>query len=787
MHTHLTVRFLAASCLILTTSLASLNAQSVPSAADEPVDRTLLSVFEVTTSRDIGYQSLNSAEVTRTNTAIADVPMNVTVFNQQFLDDILANETNDVLDYEASMLKTSENDGFLARGFSGTNSNLVNGFAQPEGFGSQSTANVERLEIIKGPAAVLYGGGGYGGTVNRVMKRPRAQPATTARVSYASQDSLRFSFDNTGPVPLFGGKRLLYRLNIEWIDSTTYRGTRSDRVSIAPSLTWNITERTQMVFEYSRDRHERPGGWAYPMTAGDPNGIFTGDGVYHRYGDRDVTHSEPDDVRRNLRQVAAVDLRHVFNDHWQYRMQFQYSDRDQYQVEIQPDISALTILRDAVLMPRSWRDVPRGTEMYSTRNELIAALKIGPTQHRLLAGHAWTQQYNDPKTSRSVKNYGGLSAALANDDGVHSNTGRTFNSYPDLTLAQFMANPKLAGFNPNLLLPINVFEPANSPAVPPPAQRPPLFLDTWAHQKTDNRELYFNDLVSFFAERLFWQIGMRHTEVSRAAINRMQGTFPFKTVNLSAPKVFTSSKATTYSTGVVWHLTADKNWSLYANANNSFEPEFRIQADGSALDPEEGNQKEAGVKFSLWSGRIQGTLSAYDIQQDNVTQADPENPGYFKQEKGLLSTGFEANFNLRLTDAWRVFGSYAYTDAREKNTGLTQDRQPKNRFTLFNRYDFKTGVLRGGYVSLGSIFVGHRDSDRANARNEPQWTAPEYWRFDVIVGYKVPVSKGSRFNYEVALKVKNALDNTDMFFVMTRDRFTADDGRQFDLNFTTRF
>src|SRR5690606_3218898 len=153
---------------------------------------------------------------------------------------------------------------------------------------------------------------------------------------------------------------------------------------------------------------------------------------------------------------------------------------------------------------------------------------------------------------------------------------------------------------------------------------------------------------------------------------------------------------------VVWHLTADKNWSLYANANSSFEPEFRIQADGSPLDPEEGNQKEAGVKYSLWGGRIQGILSAYDIQQDNVTQADPGNPGYFIQEKGLRSTGFEANFNLRLTDAWRVFGSYAYTDAREKNTGLAQDRQPQNAFTMFNRYDFKSGVLRGAYTSLGS-------------------------------------------------------------------------------------
>ena len=59
---------------------ASTPAASRPAAPGEAVQ---LSAFEVTTSKDSGYQSSNSAEVTRMNTAIVDVPMNVTVFNQQ--------------------------------------------------------------------------------------------------------------------------------------------------------------------------------------------------------------------------------------------------------------------------------------------------------------------------------------------------------------------------------------------------------------------------------------------------------------------------------------------------------------------------------------------------------------------------------------------------------------------------------------------------------------------------------------------------------------------------------
>lgn len=751
---------------------------------------TTLSAFEVTTSRDIGYQSSNSAEVTRMNTPIVNIPMNVTVFNQQFLDDILARDTTDVLDYEASVRKTTENDGFLARGFSGVSANFLNGFAQPAGFGSQSVANVERVEVIKGPAAVLYGQGGYGATVNRVTKRPLARQQSTLRMSVGPHDSYRLAFDNTGPVPFFSGKQLLYRINVEVDDGEVYRGTPNSRVSIAPALTWNITDRTQLTLEYIRDRHVRPGGWAFPMMTGNPDGIVTGDGTFRTFGDRDYNHTEPGDIRQNTRQIAAIDARHVFNSNFQFRSQVQYSDRDQHQVEIQPWPEALTILRDAVLTPRSWRDVPRGTENFRTRNELVAKFQTGVLKHQVLAGHAWDLQYDEAKTSRSVNNFGGLAAGSAalEGSGVHATNGVAFNRFPNLTLAQFLANPKLAGFNLNLLLPINVFDPPNSPRVAPPAQRPPLWLDTWAHNKIGNRELYVNDLISLFSERLFVQLGARRTGTDRANLNRVQGTLPTKILNPNAQKQFAKTDSNTYSGGIVWHLDAQKHWSLYANANSSFLPEFRSQPDGSSLDPEEGNQREGGVKFSLRDGRLQGLVSVFDIRQDNVTEADILNPGFFRQVQGIRSTGFELNLNMRLTQSWMMFGSYAYVDARSTRTRVAQPNQAQNSFTVFNRYTFESGRLKGAFASLGTIYVGPRDSDeRSTNRNEPYWVAPEFWRFDVILGYRVPAAPGSRFRYDAALKVKNALDNNDMFFVISRDRYTPDAGREVEFNLKTRF
>ena len=84
--------------------------------------------------------------------------------------------------------------------------------------------------------------------------------------------------------------------------------------------------------------------------------------------------------------------------------------------------------------------------------------------------------------------------------------------------------------------------------------------------------------------------------------------------------------------------------------------------------------------------------------------------------------------------------------------------------------------------------MGPRDSDRgANPRNEPTWIAPAFWRFDVIAGCKLPATRGSRFRHDVALKVKNALNNNRMFFVITQDRYTPDAGREVELNLSTRF
>jgi hypothetical protein len=103
-------------------------------------------------------------------------------------------------------------------------------------------------------------------------------------------------------------------------------------------------------------------------------------------------------------------VRHAFSDRLQFRSQFQYESKDQDNRETTPASDGLTILRDTVLMPRFLRYLPRKTQSYRTRSELIWNLRTAPIQHRLLFGHGWVQQYDwtygYPIRQRGPRNWG---------------------------------------------------------------------------------------------------------------------------------------------------------------------------------------------------------------------------------------------------------------------------------------------------------------------------------------------------------------------------------------------
>ena len=775
-------------CVIILCTLAKISEATAqiaptpvsPAANEGPVE---LSVFEVTADEDIGYQSTNAAEVTRMNTRIEDIPMNVTVLNQQFIEDTLARKTEEVLEYVPGFVPTSNNDSWSVRGFANANTKFLNGFLQQESIGTVSVANVERVEVLKGPAAVLFGQGGFAATVNRVTKRPRNKAATSVRGSFGPLNSWRAEVDTTGPIG-GSGSPFAFRITGLWDDGEYYRKISHEEKAFSYVVSWQIAKSTRLTLEQLYVE-ETDGGavWRQPMFRGDPRGFLLADGTFLSSGDNRQGFSSPGDLRVWKRGFAMADLQHAFNRNVQLRIQFAHDVKDQLYDETQPEQGSLTILKDAVLMPKRWRVRIQDIENLRLRSELLAMFETGPASHRALLGFSWDDSDGIIWNRDGIYNRGGLAAnaAALNQRFPTASVGRRLNEYPNLSYADFLADVRRAGFNPFMIPPVNVMNPGLSPPVHGKAERPPLPSGARNRDTTVNHEFYLADVVSFMGERLFVTGGLRHTRTDDGRFNTTTNVRTFDN----------NAKSTTFSTGAVYHLNPEKSLTLYANANSSFIPEFKRQPDGEALKPEEGKQQEAGLRFSLAGNRIQGLLSVYEIQQRNVAQPDPNRADYFVQIDGIRSRGGEFELNARFTEAWSVMGGYAYNDSRDTKTGVRSIYAPYHMFTAFNKYAFQQGKLRGLDVALGSIYLGERPINQTPITtlgglvNAPLWTLPGEWRFDLVLRYALR-TKG-RVQYVFGTKLQNALDNQNIFKLGDRVSVQRQPGRTLQFSVSAKF
>ncbi len=189
------LRRFAAHCVGLALAAAPLaHAQTKP--ATDPAKEAVvqLSAFEVSTTQDKGYRAGNSVSASRIDTPIKDLPFAVNAFTQQFIKDTGATDLFDIVRYAPSVTSagkefTGGKSIFTIRGFD--QAPQRNGFV---GNTYVDTAAIERVEVVKGPASVLYGQVAPGGTVNYITKRARRENFTQLDVTAGSwhiQESIR--------------------------------------------------------------------------------------------------------------------------------------------------------------------------------------------------------------------------------------------------------------------------------------------------------------------------------------------------------------------------------------------------------------------------------------------------------------------------------------------------------------------------------------------------------------------------------------------------------------------
>ena len=211
----------ALASVLALSSFPSAFAQSVPVALDPAQsgareNRLVLSPFEVVAEEDGSYQATRTLAGTRFNTELKNVPASLSVMTADFLQDIGALNVTEAIEYTMNAEPDRE-DGtgngrqssdltLRMRGF--RNSTLSRNF-----FVSGNAAdnyNTERITIIRGPNAVIFGNGGAGGIVDTSTKRAQQRPITSFTTRVAPYDDYRFEFDLNRPLT----KTLSARVNL---------------------------------------------------------------------------------------------------------------------------------------------------------------------------------------------------------------------------------------------------------------------------------------------------------------------------------------------------------------------------------------------------------------------------------------------------------------------------------------------------------------------------------------------------------------------------------------------
>ncbi len=338
----------------------------------------------VTEEGDDDYYAPNTSVGTRTETPLRDIPQSIQVIPQPVIEDQNALRLGEALRNASGVVTTTgraqEGDGVYIRGFGGPfNSSFRRNGLRDQNGPSVITdpVNIERIEILRGPASVLFGEGNPGGTVNIVTEQPLSEPFYEIEATVGNYDFYRGAIDISGP--LNQQRTVLYRLNAAAQTSGSFIDFfDEERYFIGPSLAFRLGDRTQLTLEGEYQQTTSLGYFGLPALGtviDNPNGEVS----------LDFFTGEPDASEFNIRVYRiGYNLEHRFSDNWQIRNTFQLTDRDFNGLQI-----GLTgVQSDNRTFDRFYFNnlEPFSVRTYTLDTYVSGKFSTGSIQHQLVAG-----------------------------------------------------------------------------------------------------------------------------------------------------------------------------------------------------------------------------------------------------------------------------------------------------------------------------------------------------------------------------------------------------------------
>ena len=570
---------------------------------------------------------------------------------------------------------------YLSRGFEMTSLSLDGTPTTMDGriFLSPDLAMYERVEVLKGPAGILNGTGGTGGTINLVRKRPQAEAAVSGELSAGSWDDYRGMIDVTGPLTESGNIR--GRAVASKRDRHFYYDGGDEKSNLFYGvLEADLTPDTLLTFGVSHQEVDARGAQrslpAY-RAAGEKYSLVdpSRSNFYGADWNRDYFWSDS----------AFAELEQQLADGWKAKLSLRHAqnnfDLTQAYARNAGGIDPADNLVDINAIRFDYREEQNEVDAY-----VDGPFSLFGREHKLLVGANY---------SRS----------------------KFYNK------GDYDSDPKQA---------VDVFNPSIDVAEPDFAHSQNIFTDT------RQRGIYSNLRLSL-AEPLTLVLGGRMSwwDITRNVTDRVNKDDPAIPLADQRVKDKVNREFTPFA-GLVYDL--NDTYSLYASYAEVFQPHDARTRDisGDMLEPLQGEQWEAGIKGEYLDGALAASFALFQVEEENRAIEDLNDPDGEASVAGgkARSRGFETELNGQLTADWTLNANYTYTHKDHLNsTDQVKIFTPKHILRVWTRYqlpgELQRWNLQAGMNSVSETYNKITPLDDAKLRQSG------YTLFDAGFGYQI--------------------------------------------------
>lgn len=542
---------------------------------------------------------------------------------------------------------------------------------------SIDAVNIERIEIIKGPSATLFGNtiSSYGGLINRVMKTPYDSLGGRIDYSVGSFGLNRVAIDVNTPLNI--DKSVLLRLNSAYTTQQSFRDAGfSKTFAFAPSISYMVNDKLSVNLDaeiFSTKANDFMGIFFYGNTV-DNLGTDRIDEINVDYNKAFITNSLYNKSENiNLFGTMNYQINKEWKLHTNVSVTNSFSEgRTPYLMLVPNALLGIATPGADNLARMVWS--PNGSDNAIEIQPLLHGdFKIGNMRNRLTIGLDYFKYKSNISYERFINEFGGQQTPDFFDLIPANGPAPNYNDFNEDKVSTF--------YGTKTLLP---YEPKSN-------------TNTYSAFAFDALNLTdkFIVLAGLRVDR-FFNKGIYSATTNTTTSGYAQTAF--------SPKF-----------GIIYQVVKDQV-SIFGNYQNGFTNKTGVDYEGKNFKPEQANQLEGGVKLDAFGGKLSGTFSYYAIKVKDIVRPYAPIPNQNIQDGTQISKGFEAEIVANPINGLNIIAGYAYNDSKyekidadDASGGLNGLRPetagPAHLVNLYISYRIPFGLAEGLGVSIGGNYA----------------------------------------------------------------------------------